>query len=506
MKATDKLLLSGVLGLLSGILCRSFYELPWQVSAGFFVVGFASFLVWLLYRKPLLVIQAIFLCAVALGLVRVAVMPPVLPSGVADQIGEQVSFEGIVVKDPDQRENSLRLTIEVGDELAGATLLVVADPYADVSYGDRVRVAGTLARPEPFESGEGRVFRYDQFLMKDGIGLMVSFANVERLSGREGWWPLMRGVLADVRTSFMDALGAALPEPHASLAAGILVGGKQGLGDSLLDAFTITGLVHIVVLSGYNVMVVAESVLAGVRSFLARRTALIVAGVTIGLFVLAAGAGSASVRAGLMAGIALFGRATNRRYDAFRGLVVAGLAMVIWNPYLLAFDPGFQLSFIATAGLIFGVPLIEPKLGFIRPTLMRELVATTIAAQIAVLPLLLYQTGMLSFASLAANVLVLPAVPLAMGLSLLSGIIGFLIPLAAPLLSFPTYAVLSYLIVIAEQGAALPFAAVSLPAFPFYLVVLSYGVMIWWVIRKTRQQPKAAGASERQSVRTLPRR
>lgn len=490
MTLTDRILASAIVGFLSGILCRSFYSVPWQFVSAVLVIALMLAIAWCLRRHWSLLVLALTLGCFALGALRVALVPPVVPESLGERIGERASFEGVVVRDPDMRERSLRLTVQTDESLERALVLVVADPHTSVSYGERVSVEGTLTLPEPFESGEGREFRYDQFLRKDGIGLIVSYAHVEKVSGREGVWHIVRGGLSDLRSGFMGALGNALPEPHASLASGILVGGKQGLGESLLDAFTIAGLVHIVVLSGYNVMIVAESVLSSL-SFLARRVALIAAGILIGLFVLAAGAGSASIRAGLMAGIALFGRATNRRYDAFRGLVVAGLCMIMWNPLVLAFDPGFQLSFIATAGLIFGVPIMLPMLLFIRHALLRELVATTIAAQIAVLPLLLYQTGMLSFVSLAANVLVLPLVPLAMGLSLLAGVAGFLVPAIAPVLAYPAYVSLSYLVAVAEYAAALPFASITVPAFPFVAVVGAYLLLVWWVIRETRAKPEA---------------
>lgn len=493
MSRRDHILLTLILGFLGGIVCRSFYELPALFLAAMVVVSACLLFAWSARRHTMLLVQSLVLVAFVFGAARVAIIPPSVSPELGVRVGEQVSFEGVMVADPDRRETSARLFVRSDESLGRAKLLVVADPHTTVSYGDYVRIEGTLVRPEPFETDGGRTFRYDQFLRKDGVGLIVSYAQVERVSGREGVWHQVRGALSDVRFNFMAALGNALPEPHASLASGLLVGGKQGLGDSLLDAFTVAGLVHIVVLSGYNVMIVAESALAAL-SFMARRAALIVAAVVIGLFVLAAGAGSASIRAGLMAGIALFGRATNRRYDAFRGLLAAGLLMVLYNPLLLAFDPGFQLSFIATAGLIFGVPLIVPKLSFIRHELLRELVATTIAAQIAVLPLLLYQTGMLSLVALFANVLVLPAVPLAMGLSLVAGVLGLLVPFAAPVLAYPAYLSLSYVVAVAEWSSALPFASVGVPAFPFTVVVVAYVLMGFWVMQKARRRPEAFGA------------
>lgn len=246
-------------------------------------------------------------------------------------------------------------------------------------------------------------------------------------------------------------------------------------------------------------MIIAEAVLR-LLGFLPRRTALIVSGVAIALFVITAGAGSAAVRAGIMACIALFARATGRTYDALRALGVAIVLMLLINPLLLAFDPGFQLSIAATLGLILGAPLVESRLSWIKQIFVRDVVATTIAAQVFVLPLLLYQTGNLSPFALPANILVLPFVPLAMALSFISGSIGMLLPQVASLVALPSYLMLSYVVSVTELISSLPFAKVVLPAFPFALVVIAYallGVLVWKLTQK--HPPRLVASASRLS-------
>jgi competence protein ComEC len=343
-----------------------------------------------------------------------------------------------------------------------------------------------LELPEPFETTGGRVFRYDSFLAKDGVFSVIQNARVEVLAPREGVWLGIRGALSDFKFQGLDALAKALPEPNASLAGGLILGGKQGLGKELLNDFITSGLVHIVVLSGYNVMIVADAVFR-MFGFLSKRWAAGAAVFTILSFVLVAGAGAASVRAGIMASIALYGRASGRKYHALRALIFAGVLMLIQNPLVLAFDPGFQLSFIATLGLIFGTPITERWLTFIRSPFLREIASSTIAAQIAVLPLLLYQNGLFSLVALPANLLVLPVVPIAMLLSAFAGLAGLLVPGIAPLLGFPAHMVLSYIIGAVELFAHVPFAAVSLPAFPFVLVIAAYAVLGVYVSRISKK-------------------
>jgi len=404
-----------------------------------------------------------------------------VPDSIKAQVGKTGVYEGKVVADPDLRETTQRVTVAMLD----TKVLVVAPLYPEITYGERVRIQGKLSLPEPFDATGGRTFQYDKFLLKDGIVALVNNAHITSIEEPTG---INAGIawVFSVRHSFLEALSQALPEPYSALAGGLLAGGKQGLGESLLAAFILSGLVHIVVLSGYNVMIVAEAVLR-LFSFLPRRVGATVALLVIGLFVLAAGAGAASIRAGIMAALALVARATRRTYAVIRALCAAAFVMLLLNPQLLIFDPGFQLSFVATFGLIVGAPLISQRLSVVKSEFVRELLASTIAAQLAVLPLLLYQTGLLSLVSLPANLLVLPVVPLAMLFSAVAGVVGFFGGNLAVLFGLPAYGLLAYIIGVAEFVANLPLATVSLPAFPFWLVFVAYvalGAGVYWISRK----------------------
>jgi competence protein ComEC len=257
----------------------------------------------------------------------------------------------------------------------------------------------------------------------------------------------------------------------------------------LQDAFTRSGLVQIIVLSGYNVMVVAEWTMALLGRLRLRRGVRAAAGAAaLLLFVGIAGATATSVRAALMALIALYARATGKSYAASRALLVAVLAMLAWNPLFLAFDPGFDLSVAATAGLIWLAPRIEARLSFLADPFWKNAIATTLAAQLAVLPLLLYFTGNLSFVSIPANLAAMPLVPLAMGSSALAGIAGMLFggfaPVVAALIGFPAYALTASLIFMANESAALPGAALLVSSFPFAFVLAAYGTLVYFASAK----------------------
>lgn len=479
--------LLGAGGFAAGIAAASFFHIPWAGIGFLALVACALFSLCALQRKAVYTGIGILLIACSAGMARAALQPQALPEEARPLIGEVVTLEGVVVADPDLRESSQRLTIEVTGGSTKFRILAVAPSYPEVLYGETVRAAGTLELPQPFDTVNGRVFRYDKFLAKDGVFAVMQNARIEITAPRNGFLMSVRGALSDFKFAGLAALAAALPEPQASLAGGLILGGKQGLGKSLLDDFIRAGLVHIVVLSGYNVMIVADAVFRAL-CFLAKRTAAFAAALVIIAFVFSAGAGAASVRAGIMASIALYGRASGRKYDACRALMAAGLLMLLWNPLTLAYDPGFQLSFIATLGLIFGAPVAERWLSFVRPAFLKEIAASTIAAQIAVLPLLLYQNGLFSLVALPANLLVLPFVPAAMLASAVAGVAGFLAPPLAPIFAFPAYLLLSYITGLVEFAAHLPFSAIALPAFPFAFVLSAYALIALLLFKSSRPQ------------------
>ncbi len=484
-------LLSIVTGFASGIFLRSLFFTSWTPII--FAVMLAALLSAAAFYRPRAVytLSALFCVFVALGMMRATIADTPLQQAFVDEVGKRVSYDGVVVADPDVRDANQRVQIRVSKGDASTVMLAVAPRYPSAMVGDKVFVSGTLEVPEAFADDGGRTFRYDKYLQRDGVRFILSFAYI-RVQSHAPWYSLP-AALAKVKHTFIDGIRATLPEPHASLAGGIVIGGKSGLGNELKEQFMRSGLIHMVVLSGHNVMVVATWVIAFFAFLFARieliakrrvpRLASIVLGVVaLILFVGIAGFSTTAIRAMLMALIALYARATGRTYAAGRALLVVVFLMLLWNPLFLVFDPGFGLSVVATAGLIWLAPIVEHFLR-IKNVFLREVVVTTIAAQVAVLPLLLYFTGTLSLVSLPANLLVMPFVPLAMGLSYLAGFAGMLFSSIAPILgiviAFPAYVANSYLAWVAETAAALPFAAFALPLFPFWLVLIAYAALIF---------------------------
>ncbi len=484
-----KLALLALIAFIVGIGLGSLYLIPLPFLVFILLLSAGFLCAWFFGRRNAYLLPALFLLCLALGAGRAVLAPHTMPEAFAALLGTKIERTGMVVADPDVRESTERILVQITEGASHMRTLVVTERFPSFEYGDVVSVSGLLTRPEPFDTDGSRTFAYDKFLAKDGVFAIIPHASIEKVGESNAFLVRVRRLLYEAKHGFARALENTLTEPQASLAEGLITGGKQGLGKTLLDAFTITGLLPIVVLSGYNVMIIADAILLSLAA-LPRPYRIALATLAIFLFVLAAGTGASAVRAGIMAGIALFAKATHRTYDALRALAFVFVLMLLVNPLLLLYDPGFQFSFAATLGLVVASSLFEIRLLWLRPRLMREVLATTLAAQLFVLPLLLYQTGNLSLVAVPANLLVLPIVPLAMAASAFAGGIALIVPPLAVFVGLPAYALLSYIIGVAQVGASLPFAHIIIPAFPALLLIPAY-VLVALLVSRLRSTPQS---------------
>tara|TARA_B100000745_G_scaffold130817_1_gene85239 strand:+ start:1466 stop:2890 length:1425 start_codon:yes stop_codon:yes gene_type:complete len=453
-------------GLLAGIAFRSFVDVGFQF---FLLPPLIAFTLLCLYRRRHLSF-VVLLIFISLGMVRMDVAVP--PNVNFDNVGEQIAFIGTVVKDPDEREYYTNLVLE--SDVFKHRVLVKASTNETFRYGERVSVSGVVEQPQNFEGDTGRVFNYQGYLAKDDIYYVIQTEDVFVVETRT----TAMSILLSAKERYLLSLKTFLKEPYAALAGGITVGEKRSLGSELTKKFREAGLIHIVVLSGYNIAIMVIA-LSALLSFLNPTIRSVAAIILIAVFTVFVGASATVVRAALMGGIAAFGVMARRNYDALHALVVAGCIMVLWNPYVVIYDPSFQLSFVATLGLLLGAPLFLHWLSFIPETFgLRELVVATVVTQIAVLPLLVYMMGEVSLVSLPVNMVVLPFVPLAMLFSFLVGVLGMISGVLTLPFMFVAHYFLRFIVSVVEFGTSVSWAAVAVPNIPFWAVVVSYIILI----------------------------
>lgn len=486
MQSDARVLYLVVIAFVLGVALRSFYQFSLPEIMLVAVIGFAIAVTGRgrnnIPAAPGLILCGSLVFIFALGMFRMEWASsrendPYLES----RIGVETTFSGVVALEPDERANSTHLYVETNHGL----ILVIAEKGQEWRYGDRLEVTGDIERPESFETDLGRTFNYPGYLLAKNVAYTIHRGEVVKLEENTGNVVLTN--IFKAKSAFIEKIESLIPEPEAGLSLGLLLGVKRALGEDLENDFRRTGIIHIVVLSGYNIMIVVTFILYVLGRFFGARASALFGIVGIVAFAVMVGLSATVVRASIMASLLLIMSLTGRVYLVLRGLFVAAGLMVLWNPYSLAFDTGFQLSFLATLGLIVFSPYLKEKLELLPEKIgVREFMTATLATQLFVLPLLLYQMGEFSVVAVLVNVLVLPMVAVAMLLSFLTGVAAFVFPLAAEPISFLAYLSLTYIVHIAEWFSALPLAAFVVPPFPFYLVPMGYAViaLIVWRLDK----------------------
>lgn len=462
-----------ILGFSSGILFRSFF-----IGAGgyvplFLLVSIGLALIWSIKKamtNSFLCIISILLLGSSGGVLRME-WSENKPLALSEYEGAHVILEGVVVREPDVREKATLLTIRPYG--MKELVLVTLDRFTTYEYGERIEIKGVLEKPDAFETDTGRTFEYGGYLKARGIHHIISYGSAEIHGEGEGN-RIIEGLLR-IKHAFMNGLERVLNEPAAGLGEGLLLGSKRALGDELEQSFRDTGIIHIVVLSGYNIFLIVTFVMLLFARVVSRTIASMVVVIVIVLFAFLVGLSASVVRASLMAILLIIANMSGRTYDIMRALGLVFIGMLLVNPYLIAYDPGFVLSFLATFGLIVIGPFLEKKLSFVPAFLeMRTLVSATLATQCIVLPYLLYQMGSVSVVAVVVNILVLPAVPLAMLLTFLTGMSAFIYEPIGILIGFVTGGILDYIVWVARIFQKFPFATITVPEFPLVALVAVY--------------------------------
>jgi competence protein ComEC len=499
ISVADLFLYVGAGGFVLGVLAGSFIAIPPLYSL---VIGVVIFLFSFSVRyfgkhKDRILIGGIFFVVFfSLGTVRFSTTKGVPNETLTSFENRRIGLVGTIVREPDERLSGTLLTLDnlsfgvdgLGKSLEGR-VLVRSPKYPAYVYGDRVSVSGIVEKPKAFETGEGRMFDYEGYLDRFGISHVINRPVIERIGEGEGN-PIIALLLAFKRT-LLQSSARVIPAPQSELLGGIIFGSQRGMPEETILEFRRAGLVHVVVLSGYNLSVVADWIMR-IAHVLPRTLGLSLGALSIVLYALMAGASATAVRASVMALLVIFAQASRRTYNVSRALVVAGVAMIAVNPKVLVFDRSFQLSFLATIAVIYVSPLIEPTLTFITERLgMRAIVSSTLATNILVLPLILYMSGMFPLLSLPANVLVLPLVPAAMLFGMVTSVVGLFGGSLAIPFGFITNLFLSWIIMVASWFGRETFV-ITLPAFPVAWVIAVYVGMAIIIVRLYQKRKKPA--------------
>lgn len=496
---------------LAGIAAASSVSVPWW---GWLAAALLMLLVAILRAKGGLRVLAGCAALFALGGMRMALVEAASPPDIATFNGRGfVTVEGEIVDAPEIRDATVtlrvkveRIIVEDGEPIpTEGVVLVQAPNVATYRYGDSVTVRGEIVTPP-----DGDDFSYKDYLARQDIYSLIQYAQVEVPEGRRG--NPVRAALLDFRAQAHRMIRRLLPDPHASLLAGILLGIETDISPEVREAFNAVGATHIIVISGSNLAILAGLLWGVSRRWLKDNgaTAVTIAGIIV--YAAFVGGDPAVTRAAIMTTLGLIATRLGRQTYGLASLSFAALLLTAIDPRTL-WDVSFQLSFMATLGLVL---YVEPLRGWVERGFAKlfsaeraqkiagalsDAFTVTLGAQIATAPLIAYHFGRFSPVSLLVNLLIVPVQSNIMVLGGLGVLASMVVWPVGQVLVWGSWLFLSWTIGIVRFFARLPYASTAIqPSAGVVLVVYLLLFGVTWITMQPEKERAQWGAAVRRAL------
>jgi len=257
-----------------------------------------------------------------------------------------------------------------------------------------------------------------------------------------------KNILITFRKKLLNFYNKTLPKRHAALVAGVVLGSKEGIDTKFWEMLKTSGTAHVVVASGMNVSLVGGFALILFLTFLSRKKATIASLFFIWIYAFLAGFDAPIIRAAVMGSIAFVAVGLGRLNTSWRALFLSASIMLIIKPVWVQ-DLGFILSFVATASLMLFESKISRLIYFV-PSILKEGLSTSLAAQIGVAPILYITFGQFNILSPVINALVLWAIAPITIVGMAAGLIGLIVPVLGKILLYLIYPLSAWFVWIVE--------------------------------------------------------
>ncbi|MDO8592622.1 MAG: ComEC/Rec2 family competence protein [bacterium] len=477
--------ISGI-GLASFLPLKILHNDVWWFGAAVFFLALA---VWFWPNKIFLLAAVFWLALWRYG----ASLPADAPDKIWRYNGRTAAVRGYAAGESDIRETNQKLEIAAewlnlsagGSIPVSGKILATADLYPEYNYGDELELECELKQPEQYQG-----FAYDRYLARYNIYSTCYYPKIKIIGKNRG--RIFYAKIFALKGKIAGIIDAGMSEPESSLARPIVFGGQRGVEPSIKQNFQKTGLTHIMAVSGFNVSIIAAVVLAVLLGAgISRRYAFYAAAAMLAGYIVLVGMPASAMRAGLMGFLVLWALKLGRLNKITNSLVLAAALLLLANPRLLRDDVGFQLSFLALAGLVYVYPILEalwqkiklPKLKGASDGLL-----ITLAAQAFTLPILAYNFSQISLIAPLANLAVLWTLPILTVLILIAIPLSWAIPGLSFIFFLPSLILTKYILAAVKYLAALPFSYLEVDyLWPGWAVVY-YAVIIYSVIKLRRSK------------------
>ncbi len=405
-----------------------------------------------------------------------------------------IEIKGMVDRDPELRDDYTRLHFSASEvrldeewRKVSGTALVFVPGYSTCSYGDVLLIKGEIKTPHRFND-----FDYENYLAHRDIYSTIYYPDVEVLETGKG-----SGFLEwvySLRNNLSQTIGKVLPEPQASLTQGIVLGLRGNIPLSVRTDFTRTGTAHLLAISGLHVSIVAGILLSCGIWLFGRRHYIYVwlALVAVWFYAILTGMNPPVLRATIMASMFLAAELLGRQRSAVTALVFAAAVMVGISPQIL-WDASFQMSFAAMAGLVFIFPAIqslcrrvinstlgESGVAVSTAIVIADSFSVSLAAVIAVWPLVAYYFDVISPVGPLATFFALPALTGIIVTGAISGVLGLIFVPAAQVVAWIGWLFSSYMLLVVKIFTAVPYIeGGAINGVFIYIYYLLIAVVIW---------------------------
>ncbi len=343
--------------------------------------------------------------------------------------GQHVSFQATLLKEPQVFSRYQRLSANINST---QEVFITTSVFSQLHYGDTVVITGTLK---------------ERAISKNKTIMTMSYPKIQVVKDSPST-PLrvFLAISSFIRQKAISLFEKTLPSTSSSLLLGIVFGIKESLTAEFAKDLRIAGVFHVVAASGMNVTFVGGFLSSLFGFFLKRQIAILASVIGITFYAVLAGLDPPIVRASIMGTLVFTGQLIGRQTLGAYGLFLSGFAMLFFSPNLI-FDVGFQLSFLATLGLLYIRPVLEQGKNvktLLEKSIIGEGVLTTVAAQAATLPILVSNFGTYSLWSVVVNGLVLWTIPTLMVVGGVAALFGIMLPGLGQLILYLSFPFLLY--------------------------------------------------------------
>ncbi|AFY47621.1 ComEC/Rec2-related protein [Nostoc sp. PCC 7524] len=342
--------------------------------------------------------------------------------------------------------------------------------------GQSIEITGGLYKPKA-ASNPG-AFDFQKFLRQEGAfaGLMGRQINILDEDRQWGWWQIRERIVRS-QVRWLDI-------PQGPLVSAMVLGSKAvDLPYDIRDLFVKAGLAHALAASGFQTSLIL-SVILQLTKRAKKATQVTLSSLALITFLCLTGFQPSVLRAVIMGFAALVGLALSRKVKQLGSLLLAATLLLLFNP-LWVWDLGFQLSFLATLGLVVTASAIINRLDWL-PSAIASLIAVPLAATIWTLPVQLFVFGVVPAYSLLLNIITTPLISIISIGGIISAIAGLMFPevgsLLTGLLHYPTL----WLIKLVEFFSQLPGNSLALGSIStwqllaIYVLILFVWLWRWW--------------------------